>query len=148
MADTSYSPSYVSITYNPSGFGPILFQGFGPGDFVKVAYNTDAASMSVGADGEAIHNISADRSGTIEVTLQASSPTNQALAAVEAAQRLNPVGVGPLNVQDVSGTHNISGTSVRIRKSPDFVRGTELGVNVWIFQAGHITMGHGKGIVA
>ena len=88
------------ITYNSQSvtmvFGGKLITGWADGDFVKVAFNEDAVMLTMGTDGIGTRSFSRNYSGTVEITLMASSPSNDYLSAIYVADQQSATGVMPL----------------------------------------------------
>lgn len=98
MAVLTYDPSQVSVV-----LGGNILGGFSDGTFVTIARNADMWSMKVGVGGQATRAKSSDKSGTITVVLQQSSPSNDDLSALIAADELTNAGAVPLLIRDASG---------------------------------------------
>lgn len=95
-------------------------------DVIKIARLTDSASHKVGAGGEMMVSLSADRSGTFTCKLQQTSPTNKYLMD---KLNLQESGIGslftPVSVrfQDTFRNDMAAGAQGYIQKKPDTVRG-------------------------
>lgn len=86
----SYSFQDVSATIvGPTGF---LNLGYGAAvaeEGITIDMAGDKNTMMIGADGEGMHSLHADKSGTITVRLLQTSPTNAKLQAMYDAQTLS-----------------------------------------------------------
>lgn len=94
-------------TYNPKKV-QVIFQnqiltGFADGSFVDIERNADQFALVVGADGEGARAASADKSGTVKVTLLQTSAGNDILSAALTTDEFTNVNTGPLMVKDASG---------------------------------------------
>ncbi len=129
MPFATYDPAKVTLS-----MGGNNIVGFAPGTFVKCARNEDAYTLSVGADGLGARTRNANRSGTIEITLKADSPSNDLLSAQAALDELSGEGVGAALVKDGTGTTVASAENAWIKKLPDIERAKELGEVTWTFE--------------
>lgn len=94
-------------------------------------------TMTIGADGEGMHSIHANKSGTVTVRLLKTSPINQLLAQAYAIQTAsgaahgnNQITLTNSQTQDV-----ITCRQVAFQKAPDLTYAKEGGLNEWIFDA-------------
>lgn len=63
-------------------FEGIQIQGFAKGDgLIKYTFTKDRLTPDVGGDGFGVMNLSPDKSGTLELKLQSTSPSNAILSA-------------------------------------------------------------------
>ncbi len=141
MAVTStYSSQLVAITVNGN---LITGSGFADGDFVKISRDVDSYSKVVGADGYISRALSANRGGSIEITLQSTSPSNDVLSAMAAQDELTQTGIGSVQVKDVSGRTICSAQNAWVKKLPEVTFGTEVGTRVWALDCDHLIMSVG-----
>ncbi len=127
----TYDPGVVVIT-----FGPHVITGYADGSFVKASRNEDTFKTYVGADGSPSRARSRNRSGTIEVTLAQTSPSNDALASAAAADELLGTGIYPCMVKDLNGTTLVASAEAWVRKPADVEMGKEVGPRVWTLDTG------------
>lgn len=160
----SYDPSFVQVSIGapvgplglaipaipglPDGVGlPWLVSGFAPDTFVTADRNVDGVTTLVGADGEGVNNISQDASGTITLTLMATSISNIVLSALHAAMtnKLVPVKfVFSVEITDLlSGSTFAFAPDCSVRKVATLERGATLGNNVWTINALNLEIRHG-----
>jgi len=99
MAAPTYAPREISITVAGT-----IITGYAEGTFVTVERTSDAFSMKAGADGLISRTHSADRSGTIVLTLKQTSPSNDLLSALQKADELTLNAKFPVSVRDSNGT--------------------------------------------
>ncbi len=133
MASTTktYDPGVVVIT-----FGPWVITGYADGTFVKASRNEDTFKVYVGADGSPSRSRSRNKSGTIEVTLAQTSPSNDALASAAAADELLGTGIYPAMVKDLNGTTLVSAAEAWVRKPADVEEGKEVAGRPWTIETG------------
>ena len=125
MGQQTYDPA--KVTANVAG---INVTQFAKGTFITVEYESDAFSDEGGAGGEVGRVRSADERGTIKFTIMAASPSNDALSALAALDRLTGKGVGPAQVKDVTGTSLHSSESAWVKRIPSKPYSTEPGDTV------------------
>ena len=98
MAGTTYAPKKVVVT-----IAGVDMTGYADGTFVEVEHTSDRFTTAVGADGEVTRVASSDNSGTITLTLQQSSSSNDILSALAEADRTSLSGKFPIQVKDTNG---------------------------------------------
>jgi len=97
----------------------------------------DKNTMTVGADGEGMHSLHADKSGTVTVVLLKTSPINAKLMALYQLQTLNT----SLHGQNVITTTNpktgdvTTARQCAFKKIPANVYAKDGGTNSWVFDA-------------
>lgn len=132
------------ITYNSQSvtmvFGGKLITGWADGDFVKVAFNDDAVMLTMGTDGVGTRSFSRNYSGTVEITLMASSPSNDYLSAVYVADQQSATGVLPFLLRDSSGSTLVTAESMWVRKQVDVAYSRQITQRVWTLESDAITM--------
>ncbi|MCP4570696.1 MAG: DUF3277 family protein [FCB group bacterium] len=136
----TYASDQVFVT-----FGPITMNdGRDDGDFCVVEQNEDAFALQIGTDGEACRSKSNNRSGTITITLMASSPTNDLLSAMYNVDiNSNGDGINPMGVVDLSGTSLFAAEKAWIKKPPSTTFSRESGSREWVFETNVLVQHHG-----
>lgn len=84
--------SFLDVSANITGVGGSIDLGNGAAtsdEGIVVAMGGDKNTMVTGADGEGMHSLHADKSGTITVNLLKTSPTNAKLSVMYNAQSLS-----------------------------------------------------------
>lgn len=125
----SYSPNDVSVIVNGA---PI--EGFAEGTMVGVAYNSDAATLTEGADGTpAIAFKRGARGGTITLTLQQTSLGNNLLSALLQAQKFAASGVVTFSVviRNAQGGEMHTMQRAVFQKEPDADFAGEISSREW-----------------
>lgn len=126
---TNYDPSRVAISWMG-----INITGFADGTFVEAERDEDGFSKYIGADGKVCRTRSLNRSGSITVTLMASSEVNdllEVLATID--ENVGLGGVGPLMIRDLNGNTKCRATEAWVKKKPKVERAKEAGTVVWVF---------------
>lgn len=135
MAAVTYSSANVTMIY-----GGKLITGWADGDFVKIAYASDYWMLTMQSDGIGTRSASRDLSGTVEITLLASSPSNDYLAAAFLADQQSGAGVLPFLLRESSGALLASAESMWIVKSPDVSFSRSVSTRVWQLASDRITV--------
>lgn len=110
MAKT-YAAKKVQVVFNNQ-----VLTGFMDGSFVEVERNSDSFTLMIGADGEGARAASADKSGTVKITLLQTSASNDVLSAVLIADELTNVAAAPLLIKDGSGRTLVSSPEAWVKK--------------------------------
>lgn len=129
-------------------FAGIVLNGFAQGTFIKLAYNTDSYSVQSGAQGDVVRVRSRDLTGTMEVTLQASSPCNDLLLLKAKQDRLNGTGYGPILAEDLNGTTRAKASRAWVKKVPDVEWATDPSDRVWVIEIADLDLLPGGAVIA
>ena len=84
--------SFADISASLVGPGGAISLGYGSGvadEGIAIAAKAEKSAMTVGADGEVMHTLRADKSGTVTLTYLKTSPVNAQLQALYDAQSLD-----------------------------------------------------------
>jgi hypothetical protein len=127
MGTATYDAGRVVIT-----FGPHVLTGYADGTFVKASRDNDTFTKRTGADGFGTRTRMRSRAGSIELTLEQTSPSNDYLAGVAISDELLGNGVMPAVVKDLNGTTLSSAAEAWIRKPSDIEGAKEAGTRTWI----------------
>lgn len=135
---STYAFKDVTATLvGPTGF---LNFGFGSGvsdEGITIEMNGEKNSMTIGADGEGMHSLHADKSGTVSVSLLQTSPLNAKMQAMYDAQTLTPALHGQ-NLIVVRNTQSGDVTTCRecaFKKKPPAAYKKDGVMTVWTFDA-------------
>jgi len=104
-------------------------------------------TMTIGADGQGMHSLHGDKSGTITVRLLKTSPMNAALSALYALQTSNAAmhGKNTLVVTNLNLRDLVSCRGVAFQKAPELVYAKAGNINEWVFDAIFIDRDLGAG---
>lgn len=135
--------SFMSCTATLSGDGGEIDLGYGAGvsdEGITIARAEDANTMTVGADGSAMHSLHAARHGTVTVRLLKTSPTNAMLMSMLNYQRSSPAFWGNNNivVRDHVRGDSTSALVCAFKKVPDLAYAKDGNMVEWSFDAGQI----------
>ena len=132
MSLQTFDPKEVSVI-----FGENIIRGFSESQ-VTVTRDNPAWEMVIGADGEATRVKSNDRSGTITITLQQSSPSNDDLSLIANADELSNAGLRPLYIKDNLGTSLFSAVTAYIEHIPEAAYGKTQNDRVWVIKTDNL----------
>lgn len=128
-ATKTFDPAKVLVS-----FAGQVITGFAPDTFISAERNEDGFTLVVGAGGEATRSQSRNKSGTVTLTLMASSQSNDILSAVALADELSGTGVSPLFIKEFNGTTVVMAQNAWIKKLPVMERAKEAGTVEWVFE--------------
>jgi hypothetical protein len=118
----NYNPKKVSVIV-----GTKAISGFTDGTFIKVSDDDDAFTKRTGVDGETTRSQSNNYGGTITITLDQASDSNDYLSALHALDRVAGSGIVPVLIRDALGKTLVAVESAWVKKRPDitFAKGSE-----------------------
>ncbi|WP_407733286.1 phage structural protein [Pseudomonas citronellolis] len=132
--------SFLDVNATLAGAGAVIDLGAGSANAeegISIVMAGDKNTMTVGADGEGMHSLHADKSGQLTVRLLKTSPKNAQLMALYDAQSLSSSDWGQ-NV--ITLTHSVSGDatvarSCAFKKRPDLNYRKDGDIVEWVFDA-------------
>lgn len=130
--------SFLDVNATLVGAGGVIDLGAGAGvsdEGITIEMAGDKNTMTVGADGEGMHSLHADKSGTVTVTLLKTSPTNAKLMALYQLQT-SASNLHGQNVITVTNPKTGDVTTCRqsaFRRPPANVYAKDGGTNSWVF---------------
>jgi hypothetical protein len=127
MAVKTYDPGKIVLT-----FAGNLIGGYADGTFVLAERREGAFGLVIGAGGEGCRIRSRNKSGSVTLTLMASSLANDILSAIAAADELAGTGVGPLFLKDLNGNTLVAAANAWIEKLPNVEFGKDLSTREWL----------------
>ncbi len=133
MANSSvYSSLHVQATLNG-----LSVQGLWDGDdAISIAPGVDRGTLLVGAQGDGLFSIHADRSATISIKLQHTSPTHRLLTQLDIAQQAGQGVIGfPFDLIDTASGEGGSSDRVFIRQAPTVAHGKAAAMREWVLVA-------------
>ena len=110
------------------------------GTFVEADRSADAVMIHVGEDGQVTRSINRDRSGTVTITLQQTSPGNEVLASYAKDDERDGSGVGTLTVTDLLGNTVISSPYAWVQKLPTAGYAKEVSGRQWVLACSELEM--------
>ncbi|VEB95786.1 Protein of uncharacterised function (DUF3277) [Cedecea lapagei] len=135
--------SFMDVTASLVGPTGVIDLGAGSanGDTgIKVEMATTKNTMTVGIDGEVMHNLSPAKNGSITVTLMKTSPVNKKLMQAYNAQTLSSSlwGKNTIVVRNTASGDLVSASSVAFSQLPANSNGKDAGTMDWKFDCGKI----------
>ncbi len=142
--------SFLDVNAALVGPGAAFNLGAGSGaaeEGITIAPTEEINNMAVGADGQVMHSLRADKSGKVTIRLLKTSPTNALLSAALAFQRTSGAnhGQNTLTIVNVATGDTITCQQVAFARWPDIKYQKDGGINEWMFDAGVIDQGLGNG---
>lgn len=132
--------SFIDVNATLVGAGAVIDLGSGSANAeegISIVAAADKNSMLIGADGEGMHSLHADKSGQITVRFLKTSPKNAQLMALYDGQSLSSSAWGN-NI--ITVTHSASGDttvarSCAFKKRPDLNYRKDGDIVEWVFDA-------------
>ena len=132
--------SFQDVTASLVGPTGFLNLGYGAGvteEGITIDMAGDKNTMTIGADGEGMHSLHADKSGTVTVRLLQTSPQNAKLQAMFDAQTINSALHGQ-NVIVIRNTVSGDTTTARFcafKRKPSLTYAKDGKMLEWVFDA-------------
>ncbi|HCN3185163.1 TPA: DUF3277 family protein [Escherichia coli] len=135
--------SFLDVTASLTGPAGVIDLGQGSANSEEGITQTmggNKNTMTIGADGEVMHSLHADKSGTITVTLLKTSPVNKKLSLAYNAQSQSSAtwGNNVIVIRNTASGDISTARSCAFQKQPDFNNAKEGGTVAWVFDCGKI----------
>ena len=135
--------SFLDVTASLTGPTGVIDLGQGSANSEEGITQTmggNKNTMTIGADGEVMHSLHADKSGTITVTLLKTSPVNKKLSLAYNAQSQSSAtwGNNVIVIRNTASGDISTARSCEFQKQPDFNNAKEGGTVAWVFDCGKI----------
>lgn len=135
--------SFLDVTASLTGPTGVIDLGQGSANSeegITVAMGGNKNTMTIGADGEVMHSLHADKSGTITVNLLKTSPTNKKLSLAYNAQSQSSAtwGNNVIVIRNKVSGDIITARSVAFQKQPDNANAKTGNTMPWVFDCGKI----------
>lgn len=131
-----YSPKDVVCSWNG-----VAITGFAPDSFLRLQRTTDLVTPVVGAGGDVALTRNADKTGTIEIELMQTSPSNLMLAGIYAEQQLIELEENISSnfvIFDPSGSVMATGRNAWLQALPQVELGKDQNTKTWTFGCEHL----------
>lgn len=143
--------SFLNVNCAISGPGGVISCGSDAGaaeEGISFSWNSEIGTLTIGAGGEAMHNLMANKSGKAVVRLLKTSPANAQLMALAQVQRQSAAlyGQNTLTLTNSVSGDVISCQQVGFAKVPDINYGKEGGMLEWEFNVGIMDPALGAGV--
>jgi hypothetical protein len=126
MALVAYDPARVTVV-----IGGTLLQGAAPGSFVTAERDSDLFTSVPGTYGDVERVKNQNKSGTITLMLQQTSPTNDLLSGFYEADEQTSTGVFLMLIRDLDSTTLAAAPRCWIKKAPSIERGDSVANVTW-----------------
>lgn len=135
--------SFMDVTASLAGATGVVDLGFGSAVTKEGITVTTASSRNVmtpGADGEVMHSLKADKSGTVTVRLLYTSPVNATLQTMFNAQSFSSSAWGNnvITIRNKGNNEIITCRNAAFQKLPDRTFAEEGQMVEWVFDCGKI----------
>lgn len=135
--------SFLDVTASLTGPTGVIDLGQGSANSEEGITQTmggNKNTMTIGVDGEVMHSLHADKSGTITVTLLKTSPVNKKLSLAYNAQSQSSAtwGNNVIVIRNTASGDISTARSCAFQKQPDFNNAKEGGTVAWVFDCGKI----------
>ena len=135
--------SFLDVTASLTGPTGVIDLGQGSANSEEGITQTmggNKNTMTIGADGEVMHSLHADKSGTITVPLLKTSPVNKKLSLAYNAQSQSSAtwGNNVIVIRNTASGDISTARSCAFQKQPDFNNAKEGGTVAWVFDCGKI----------
>lgn len=140
--------SFQDVSATLSGTGGVIDLGAGSTNAkegITVAYAGTRNTMTIGADGEGMHSLKADKSGTVTVRLLDTSSRNSLLQAMFNAQTLSSSAHGNnvITIRNSANSETVVCRGCAFQKAPDRTYAEEGSTLEWVFDAIKIDISRG-----
>lgn len=140
--------SFLDVTASIDGpGGNFTLKGGNAEEGISIESSGDMNTMTGGADGSAMHSLSAQTMGTVTVRLLKTSPINAQLMTMAKYQRASAArhGQNTIVVRDPARGDIVTCTQVAFKKLPALTYAKDGGTVEWTFDAGAIDTVLGTG---
>lgn len=137
-APYTYDPKQVAVIV-----GGVPLGGFADGSFVTVERSSDAFTKVTGADNITSRAKTNDKSGSITITLQQTSPSNDILQGFALVDEVSNSGVVPIVIQDFSGRSTFVTAFGWVKKVPKAEFSKEITNREWILDCADLDVKFG-----
>jgi hypothetical protein len=132
----TYSPDDIIIN-----FAGLRVQGYAKGTFIKVARNKESFTLDVGSKGDSTQVESLDKSGTVAITLQAESATNDDFSTwLRNAELRRGPRSGDFQMTNLNGATLHHSAAAFIAKMADEERADDAGTTEWTIVCADLDM--------
>ena len=135
--------SFMDVSATLVGLGAVIDLGYGSANAeegITVAAAGDKNTMTMGADGEYMHSLHADKSGQITVRFLKTSPVNAKLMALYDLQSASSAAWGQniITVRNAVVGDLHAGRGCAFKKRPDMQYKKDGDIIEWVFDVGKI----------
>ena len=135
----TYDPAEVFVT-----IGGNIISGYADGTFVEVEFDEQQWNKVTGADAHTARAKTNNYSGSVTITLLATSVGNDILNSLWQADKRDNSGAKPLLIVDAQGNTKWSATYAWVRQMPTQGFAKEVGTREWVLDCSAL-IGHAGG---
>lgn len=130
--------SFIDVTASIAGPGGAFNLGYGEAaaeEGIVTTMTGDKNTMTIGADGEGMHSLHADKSGTVTLRYLKTAPINAKLMALYDAQSLSSSlwGQNLITIRNTASGDTTTARSCAFKKKPDLRYAKDGDIVEWIF---------------
>jgi hypothetical protein len=134
----NYSPDQYLFIFSGADI-----QGFADGTFMKAVRNEKSFKTKVGARGSVTRIRSRNFTGTVTITLQSISDSNDVLQGFLDIDEDTGLGFGSLMIKDLNGNTVATAETAWVTKVPDLERNDDAPNTEWEFECAQLILKHG-----
>lgn len=149
---TAYTYSFLNVQCTLNGPGGVAVLGAQSGaaeEGITFEQREDQGSLTIGAGGEGMHSLHADRSGRASIRLLKTSPLNNILQQMFNLQRSSAAnwGQNTIALADTNRGDIVTCVSAAFLRQTGLTYAKDGNMNEWAFQAAQMTILLGTGSV-
>lgn len=117
-----------------------IVSGYADGTGITIAYTEDRWTPQTGSDGDFTRSRNNNNEGSITITLQQSSLSNDFLAGLELLDSQTNAGLVPVLLKDLNGSTVAMADKAYVQSVPEAEFGREAGERQWVLYTGNLQM--------
>ena len=147
MANNVYSFLDISATISGPGGNFSLTQGGVAKEGIVISRSNDQNAMTIGADGEGMHSLRADRSGQVTIRLLRTNPLNHQLSVMFDYQTTSSAlhGQNQISLRNLTRGDWVTATRAAFKRKPSFQNAEDGDIIEWPFDVVKIDGQFGDG---
>lgn len=132
--------SFLDVACTLASDDGVIDVGYGAGvaeEGITFAMAGDKNTMIIGADGEGMHSLHADKSGQVTIRLLKTSPANAKLMNLYVLQQSSPRkwGKNTITMTNSGANDKASATKCAFKKAPDIANAKDGALLEWVFDS-------------
>lgn len=138
----NYDPGRIIVIFKGA-----QIQGYAEGTFVKASRAEETFKTSAGAGGDIVRVRNRNKMGSVVITLQAASTSNDVLQGFHDIDELTGLGYGSLMIKDLNGLTLINAEKAWVNKPADGEYGAESPNREWTIDCAELSIKNGGAVV-
>lgn len=138
----NYDPGRIIIIFKGA-----QIQGYAEGSFVKASRAEETFKTSAGAGGDVVRVRNRNKMGSVVVTLQAASASNDVLQAFLDTDEATGLGYGALMIKDLNGTTLVVAEKAWVQKPADSEYSADAPNREWTIDCAELLIKNGGSVV-